>query len=478
MGKGIVLQSVDSVRRDLEWRIYMAYKLSQRGYGSVIGPKEEVRRVHAGTRNCIFLGRLDSNTGRMPVDREYLDAMKQRGTSLYFIHDEGALYYTGEYEESVKRIYPEEYFSIPFLKKIFFWGDMQKQYFKSESYSEKLKVSGFPRFDLYQPELADIDNEKVSCLERKYGKYILICGRFAAVNTVPDDPGYLSQRLYDIRVEGGSLDHKSREQILTSMFESWEKAAKEFASFLPAIAKLAMANPDVNFVVRPHPAERQSVYKDALAHFSNVFLDKEGDVRPFVRAAKLVVHSECTTGIEAEIARVPNINFRPCMNDSLYEPYTVSGVNQVGMVVGSYEDLEKKVSEVIADDFRFHSHEFGVHDYILNVSPEVNAADLIISEIESSSDSADAPSRLISNERVVSFVLATLRLRIKNFIKRVLGKMGHSRFNLGATAIGDLKNSGYDFDEICRLWVALGGDRSSISFSSGVLYVKAKEDAS
>ncbi len=475
MSKGTVLQSVDSIRRDLEWRVYMAYKLSNAGYDSVIGPKEDVRRIHAGSRNCIFLGRLDSNTGRMDVDVQYLKDMEKRNTSLYFLHDEGALYFSGEYEEAVKRIYPEEYFGLPVMKRVLFWGDKQKCYFADPSYQDKLLVTGFPRFDLYQTEYSDMDKGRLPALQGKYGDYVLVCGRFAAVNTVPDDPGYLSKRLYDIRVEGGSLNTRTRDEILVSMFESWEKAAKEFASFLPAIAKLAMENPDINFVVRPHPAERESVYRESLSHFGNVFIDKSGDVRPFVRAAKLVIHSECTTGIEAEIAKVPNINYRPCMDVSAYSPYTVSGVNDVGYVVKTYPELSQKVADVIAGGFTFEPVEMGVQDYIVNVLPEVNAADEIVKVIAENHGSDSPPASLLAAENLASYASANIKLKLKKIIKSLLGWLGYSRFNMKAFSEGDLKNVKFDSQEIASMWEALGGDPGLIKSSSGVIYVKASK---
>jgi hypothetical protein len=64
-------------------------------------------------------------------------------------------------------------------------------------------------------------------------------------------------------------------------------------------------------VLRPHPSEDPGYYEAALAPFANVVVIREGSVLKWIRAADLVVHSNCTTGIEAILAGRPAVNFLP-----------------------------------------------------------------------------------------------------------------------------------------------------------------------
>ncbi|MDX1695690.1 MAG: hypothetical protein R3208_18130, partial [Ketobacteraceae bacterium] len=199
MKNTIVLQSIDSPRRDTEWRIYLANKLAEKGISSIIGSKSAIRLIHMKSKNCIFLGRLDTNTGRTESDKRYIKEMEKNDTALFFMHDEGALYNKGHYEEYVRRIYPEDYFSKGTMKKVFFWGDSQKYIFKDSVYASKFCVTGFPRFDLCKPNYNFIDHFSTKDLHDEYGDFILVCGRFAAVNMVEDDPSALGKRAFDIR---------------------------------------------------------------------------------------------------------------------------------------------------------------------------------------------------------------------------------------------------------------------------------------
>ena len=54
-----------------------------------------------------------------------------------------------------------------------------------------------------------------------------------------------------------------------------------------------------------------SFYEHAFASFKNVVVTRDESVLPWIRAAELVVHSNCTTGIEAVLAGRPVLNLLP-----------------------------------------------------------------------------------------------------------------------------------------------------------------------
>lgn len=471
MKQSIVLQSVDSPRRDMEWRLFVAAKLAERGISSVIGSKSAIRGIHARSNNCIFLGRLGSNTGRTSTDRKYVEEMEKKKTALFFLHDEGALYYKGEYEGWVRRIYPEEYFSSEAMKKVLFWGEAQKKVFEDSPVSRKFQVIGFPRFDLCKPEFESIDSTAVNGLVKKYGNFILICGRFAAVNMVADDPSALGSRSFDMRLEGGALKTQKKEEILRSMFGAWEKVSLEFSQFVPAVAKLALDFPDLNIVLRPHPAEKESFYKEAFSHFQNVFIDKSGDVRPFIRACKVMVHSECTTGLEAELSRKPNINFRPCMNHPLSRDYEVAAVSDVGIIVKDYDELHKALSAQVENNFPFQKSSYDASKLVLNLREDVSSTDLICNLIEDYVKGNKKSSQIVSGYRSLNYLKYSGLVALKNFVKRCLGKIGVERYKKLAVGEGDLKFYEFKDRQIKALWDCFGSRDVNISNENGIIFV-------
>lgn len=472
MKQSIVLHAVDSPRRDMEWRLFLAAKLAERGITSIIGSKSAIRAIHARSKNCVFLGRLDSNTGRTKPDREYVSEMEKRGTSLLFLHDEGALYFKGEYEDWVRKIYPEEYFGSKAVKKVLFWGEAQRNLFKDSRYKDKFEVSGFPRFDLCKPGLSKIDESSVSNLQKRYGDFVLICGRFAAVNTVADDPSALGKRSYDIRVEGGALKTKRKDEILRSMFGAWEKVSLEFSQFVPAVARLALEFPHLNFVLRPHPAERESFYKEAFGHFDNIFIDKSGDVRPFIRASRALIHSECTTGLEAELSRKPSINFRPCADHPMSRDYEVSGASDVGVIVKNQDELLECLTAMDANDFSYRKTAYDPSHLILNFKEEFSSIDLVCDIIDTYSGSSGLSSKILSGYGAPNYLKHSLLLGFKRLAKRILGIIGFERFKKISAGAGDLKFYQYNDGRINELWASVGSKKSEIRPVGDLIYVR------
>lgn len=476
----IVLQSVDSPRRDLEWRLLLAAKLSKENIGSVIGKGDVISRINKYSKNCIYLGRLNSNTARSVSDRKYLKQMAENGTQIFFLHDEGALYLKSDYDSAVRRIYPEEYFSLPFMQKVFFWGNRQRSVFSDfTDQNGKFEVVGAPRLDLCRPEYSWIDDKAVEGLNEKYGNYVLICSRFAAMNTVKEDPGPLSKRAYEIRKEGG--DRRNKDAIVKFMFEAWGKSAYEYSHFLPLIAYLAIDFPDINFVIRPHPAENETFYKESLSHFDNVFVEKGGDVRPVIRAAKAVIHSECTTGIEAEISGVPSINFRPSMGMAEFEPFSVAGVSEVGDGVKDYSALKAQLSKFFMDGFSYNRSPGNIDDFICNAVDSCQASELIVSSIKDYVVKESVDSRIYRFKYRLSFIRATLYP--KALLRSIIGS---SRKIVQTVARSRGKNNylvntkAHVFSEkhIRGLWESFGGEPQTIKVCDGIIYTYAAKFSS
>ena len=122
----LVLQSMDSPRRDFEWRLYMARKLADEGISSVIAGARQIRRLARSLRGCIYLGRRGANTGRSAGDMRFLRVLDGQGHKVFYLHDEGAFFHGGFYKESARQMHPIEYLSEPCFERLYFWGEKQR----------------------------------------------------------------------------------------------------------------------------------------------------------------------------------------------------------------------------------------------------------------------------------------------------------------------------------------------------------------
>lgn len=72
-------------------------------------------------------------------------------------------------------------------------------------------------------------------------------------------------------------------------------------------------------VIRPHPSENDSAWRDAAKNCPNVHVVHEGPIVPWLMAASVLIQNGCTSAIEAAILETPVISYRPVRSDE-YDP--------------------------------------------------------------------------------------------------------------------------------------------------------------
>ena len=120
-----------------------------------------------------------------------------------------------------------------------------------------------------------------------------------------------------------------------------------FDDFQQLIPMLEQAFPDYTIVVRPHPTESHEVYHKLAAQCERVRVTNEGNVVPWLLAARVLVHNGCTTGVEAYVTRVPAVSYRATVNDYYdYGFYRLS--NLLSHQCFDFEELRVTLEEILA----------------------------------------------------------------------------------------------------------------------------------
>jgi hypothetical protein len=94
---------------------------------------------------------------------------------------------------------------------------------------------------------------------------------------------------------------------------------------------------DRQVILRPHPAEKIDAWEAAYRGVSNVKVIHEGGHMPWILASDILIHTGCTTGLEAQIAGHPVISIRP--GTSRWRDFYIS--NKVNLTV---QDAREAVS--------------------------------------------------------------------------------------------------------------------------------------
>ncbi|MFU8814328.1 MAG: surface carbohydrate biosynthesis protein [Pseudomonadales bacterium] len=168
-------------------------------------------------------------------------------------------------------------------------------------------AAGNPRTDLLRAELAGYFSEQQQAIEAEYGPFLLINTNFSRVNhDQPAQNRHLrwlrEQRPDDPR--GGFAAHKYQ------LFQA-------FKTMVPALAK---ALPELNFVLRPHPSERHATWVELTAGLPNVRVCADGNVIPWLRASRGLIHNGCTTALEGFVMGRPALAYMPVRSDAYDHP--------------------------------------------------------------------------------------------------------------------------------------------------------------
>ena len=178
-------------------------------------------------------------------------------------------------------------------------------------------LSGHPRFDFLHGDYSRYYDPAVNRLREDHGPFILINTNFsAATHFVRHNNG-----------GSGQLTQTSEESRATHLY-----AKKIQARFLKAIARITSEFRDLKVVVRPHPGEDHEFYIDALSGIRNASVHFHGNVHEWIIAAEMVMHHDCSTGLESFIAGKPTISY--CFDDP----------------VKSAQKLPMELSEMVTDE--------------------------------------------------------------------------------------------------------------------------------
>lgn len=344
-----IIIPIETIVREFDSKLLLSCFAVERGYGVIIGYRKLIQKkvLSLLPKNGIYLDKSAGVRHGVPFVKP-----KEYGHKLVSIDAEGLVYNNDE-EYFRKRL------SVNAIKEsdlIFTWGRAQRDFISSKIPEESNKIvnTGEPRVDLWRREFRGIYLKEAHKIQKKYGPYVLIASNFVA-NHAKGNSFPLKQAIHfgmvktDFEIANFNERHNHKLRIL-----------KDFLNVLP---RLSQDFPNLNFIIRPHPSESHVVWKDASKNLKNVKVIFEGSISPWVLGAQLVLHNDCTTGIEAVISGVQSISYRPYKSDeydsflpieSSFEVFNVDElissiskiINGEKLVLKAPKDLINRISSI------------------------------------------------------------------------------------------------------------------------------------
>lgn len=193
--------------------------------------------------------------------------------------------------------------NLALLESVFINGNMERKIITSAVSSHKLVDTGNPRLDLCKPKYSELFQSEINAIDKlsKGKKIILIASRFGDVNC-HKDVDYFQL----LRKAGYIYDND------TEVFyhQRYDHANSLFKFFLDLPDRIAVENPEWLVVIRPHPSEDHSLWREK-ANRDNVIVNSDYDITSWLHKGVTLIHNGCTTSVEAKFNGTSIITYKP-----------------------------------------------------------------------------------------------------------------------------------------------------------------------
>jgi surface carbohydrate biosynthesis protein len=171
---------------------------------------------------------------------------------------------------------------------------------------DKVEIAGNSRIDLLSPRGRLSFAAEAEALKREYGPYILFNTNFGSINSIWKDIA----TVVNIAASAGAVDLNNPESKAEfKALIGWER--KNFDALLPLMHWVVDNVITHRIVIRPHPGERANFWENEFGNHPRVTVIPRSNPHPWIMGSDLVIHTGCTTGLEAVLMDKPTINLKP-----------------------------------------------------------------------------------------------------------------------------------------------------------------------
>ena len=296
ISKSYLYLPIETWSREFHAKLLIAINAVENDWTVVIGPKTEMQRwLFKFPKGVVLQFGYHKNFSNIYKN------LKEYGHKIASIDEEGLVILHPEYY----RKYRVSENTIKNCDLCFAWGQKHSETLKKIdlNFSHKLKVVGNPRIDLCRNEFREFIKHKSSKIGLKYKNYILINGNFGSYNH-SEGMDYTWKSLEQkgwFNTEEDKDFHRKRIALQGSLFESF----KNLVSYLARKS-------NYKIVIRPHPSEAIQPWEELAKSFDdNVYVERDGNVLPWIYSSAMMIHNGCTTSIESLVMNKPVISYRP-----------------------------------------------------------------------------------------------------------------------------------------------------------------------
>jgi surface carbohydrate biosynthesis protein len=368
---------VEVAARELDSKLLIAYFAVTAGFEVIIGQKWLMQR----------------NLGRMPpgimlfktltaVDARFMRAAHAQGHAIASIDEEipGLI----ARNEGLRWVSPA---AVEACDLIFALGEEHQQALlgRFPEQRDKYVTVGNPRWDLLRREFVGSHAKEVAEVREEFGRFLLINTNLGFINSGKGTTDQMVRKLE----RGGKFDRrKPADAEFLAQHLRLERASLEGLKAL--LPRLADTFPDHRLVLRPHPSENAATWKAIVDPIPRAQVIRRGSVVPWILASDCLIHTYCTTGVEAFALARPAICFQPAYA-AVIENHLSPRVNFLAETVDDVVDRVRELAR--ADAFVYPADFQAAFDYSFTAQSGPFAAERIVRQLAERFDVALAPTK-------------------------------------------------------------------------------------
>jgi surface carbohydrate biosynthesis protein len=341
MNSPVIIIPIETSARELLYKQILCTMLSTQGFTCYLGSKSQIAPLLTRIKGYIY---FDKGYHKGTSEALY-NTIGSNGGYIVSLDEEGGIDF-GNNSTLLGR-----YSSLLFeaSNMVFLWGHRQREIVNAHiSDSNKVKVTGHPRFELLKPEHHALYRKEVDRIVTKYGDFILFNTNMGFGNNIKGDA---------FVIENYGKRFNNIDQIVA--FD--KQKIKAIISVVIAVAK---QHPEMMIIVRPHPEEDIDPYIQAFARYEKIKVIFKGSAVPWLMAAKAMIHPDCTTAVESLFIGAKPLSFLPEGHPKdlvTHIPLEASSVHtRIESLLLELKSLLQERQEIIWEDHPFAEAYFSI----------------------------------------------------------------------------------------------------------------------
>ena len=161
--------------------------------------------------------------------------------------------------------------------------------------ASRIIMSGWPRVDLWRPELNYIFDNSVKKLKNKYGNFILFSSDFT-FNSI--------NRINREEDKWRNSEWKVMSKNLSGITDNAKKVFSEYQDTINLMRELDENTDIPQIIIRPHPSDDLLEWRKLAKSFKKIKIIFQGEMSHWIYASSGVLHRGCTSAIEAYMAGI------------------------------------------------------------------------------------------------------------------------------------------------------------------------------